>query len=42
VDSRFVQAALDAVRQWLYQPAKLNERPVSTVTNIDVNFQLGK
>jgi TonB family protein len=42
VDSRFVQAALDSVRQWRYQPAKLNERPVSTVINIDVNFQLGK
>jgi protein TonB len=42
VDSRFAQAALDAVSQWRYQPAKLNEHPVPTLTTITVYFQLGK
>jgi TonB family protein len=42
VDPRLVQAALDAVRQWRYQPTKLNEHPVSAMTNIEVNFELGK
>jgi TonB family protein len=42
VDPRFAQAALDAVSQWLYQPAKLNEHPVANVTTITVYFQLGK
>jgi TonB family protein len=42
IDSRFVQAALDAVRQWRYQPTKLNGEPVPTVTKIDVTFELGK
>jgi len=40
VDARFVQAALDAVSQWRYQPTKLNEHPVANVTKIDVVFQL--
>jgi TonB family protein len=34
------QAALDAVRQWRYQPTLLNGQPVEIVTNIDVTFQL--
>ena len=42
VDSRFTQAALDAVSQWRYQPAKLNGHPVATATQIEVNFELGK
>jgi TonB family protein len=42
VDPRFAQAALDAVSQWRYQPTKLNETPVPTLTTIEVYFQLGK
>jgi TonB family protein len=42
VDPRLTQAALDAVRQWRYQPTKLNEHPVSNATSIEVNFELGK
>jgi TonB family protein len=42
VDPRFAQSALDAVSRWRYQPAKLNEHPVSTLTTITVYFQLGK
>ncbi len=36
-----VQAALDAVRQWKYQPTLLNGEPVEVDTTIDVNFVLG-
>ncbi len=36
-----VQSALDAVRQWRYQPTLLNNEPVQVVTTIDVNFVLG-
>jgi protein TonB len=34
------QAALDAVRQWRYQPTLLNGQPVEVVTNIEVTFEL--
>jgi protein TonB len=36
-----VQAALDAVRQWQYQPTMLNGVAVEVITTIDVNFTLG-
>jgi protein TonB len=35
-----VPAALEAVRQWRYQPTLLNGEPVEVVTQIDVNFTL--
>jgi len=35
-----VQAALDAVRQWVYEPTLLDGRPVEVDTVIDVFFQL--
>ncbi len=35
-----VQAALEAVRQWVYRPTLLNGEPVEVVTLIDVNFGL--
>jgi len=35
-----VQAALDAVRQWQYQPTLLNGKPVEVVTAVDVVFTL--
>jgi protein TonB len=35
-----VKAALDAVKQWRYQPTLLNGDPVEVVTEIDVNFTL--
>lgn len=34
-------AAVEAVRQWLYQPTLLNGEPTEVVTQIDVNFLLG-
>lgn len=35
-----VPAALDAVRQWKYQPTSLNGQPVEVETEIEVNFTL--
>jgi protein TonB len=37
-----VPAAMDAVRQWVYQPTLLNGQPVEVVTQIDVNFTLSQ
>ena len=37
-----IQAALDAVRQWVYQPTMLKGEPVSVETTIDVNFTLAE
>ena len=37
-----VEAALDAVRQWIYQPTLLNGEPVEVLTQIEVNFKLGQ
>jgi len=36
-----VQSAMDAVRQWRYQPTLLNGEPVEVVTTIAVVFNLG-
>ncbi len=35
-----VAAAVDAVKQWKYQPTNLEGAPVEVVTDIDVNFVL--
>ena len=35
-----IHAALDAVRQWRYQPTLLNGVPVEVITQITVNFRL--
>jgi protein TonB len=35
-----VQSALDAVRQWRYQPTLLNNTTVEVLTHIDVNYTL--
>ena len=37
-----VQAALDAVRQWKYQPTTLNGEAVEVDTTIDVIFSLNQ
>lgn len=36
------RAALEAVRQWVYQPTLLNGQPVEVIAPIDVNFTLGQ
>lgn len=35
-----ISAALEAVRQWIYQPTLLNGQPVEVLTDIEVNFLL--
>lgn len=35
-----VPAAMEAAKQWLYQPTLLNGRPVEVVTQLKVDFQL--
>ena len=35
-------AAVEAVKQWLYQPTLLNGEPVEVITQIDVNFTLSQ
>ena len=37
-----VKAALEAVRQWRYQPTLLNGEPVEVMTEITVNFKLAE
>ena len=37
-----VQAATEAVKQWLYKPTLLNGEPVEVITQIDVNFTLSQ
>ena len=37
-----VQAALDAVRQWLYRPTLLNGQAVEVIAPIDVIFTLSQ
>jgi TonB family protein len=36
------EAAMDAVRQWIYRPTLLNGQPVEVITQIDVNFTLAQ
>jgi periplasmic protein TonB len=36
------RAALEAVKQWVYQPTLLNGQPVEVIAPIDVNFMLGQ
>jgi protein TonB len=37
-----VPAAMEAVKQWVYQPTLLNGEAVEVVTQIDVNFTLSQ
>ena len=36
------QAAIDAVKQWRYQPTLLNGNPVEVIAPIEVRFTLGQ
>lgn len=42
VDPRLAMAALDAVRQWAYEPSLLNGEPVEVLTSITLEFRLGQ
>jgi periplasmic protein TonB len=35
-----IQAATDAVKQWIYRPTLLNGEPIEVVTQVDVTFSL--
>jgi outer membrane biosynthesis protein TonB len=35
-----VRSALEAVKQWAYEPTLLNGEPAGVETDIDVNFTL--
>ena len=37
-----VDAAVEAVKQWVYQPTLLNGSPVAVLTQVDVNFTLSE
>jgi protein TonB len=37
-----VQAAVDAVRQWVYRPTLLSNKPVEVIAPINVNFTLSQ
>jgi TonB family protein len=39
-DARLAQLALDAVKQWRYQPSLLNGQPVETATTVTIDFAL--
>jgi TonB family protein len=41
-DAMLVNSAIDAVRQWVYQPTLLNGQPVEVQTMIDVNYTLSQ
>lgn len=40
--AELTQAALDAVKQWVYKPTLLNGNPVQVETSIDINFTLSQ
>lgn len=42
VHPELTKAAMDAVKQWRYQPTLLNGKPVEVVTTITVNYRLEK
>ena len=35
-----VQAAMEAASQWVYEPTRFNNEPVSVILSIRVNFRL--
>ena len=37
-----VSAAMEAVRQWVYEPTLLNGEPVEVITQIDINYTLSQ
>jgi len=39
-NSTLTEAAMEAVRQWRYQPTMLNGEPVEVITDITVEFEL--
>jgi TonB family protein len=42
INPELVESAMEAVKQWRYEPTLLNGEPIEVVTNVKVNFRLGK
>jgi TonB family protein len=42
VDDRLADAAMEAVKQWVYQSTLLNGEPVEVMADVDVNFTLSE
>jgi TonB family protein len=40
VNAELIQAAVDAVRQWQYEPTLLNGQPVEVITTVTIEFAL--
>jgi TonB family protein len=40
--AELIQAAMDAVKQWVYKPTLLNGNPVQVETTITINYTLNK
>ena len=40
VNPGLIQAAMEAVKRWRYQPTLLNGQPIEVITTIDVTFEL--
>ena len=40
-DQLFIDAAVEAVRQWAYSPTLLDGIPVPVIVTVTVNFELG-
>ena len=36
----WINAAIDAVRQWVYEPTLLNGMPIAVTLNVTINFTL--
>jgi TonB family protein len=41
-DERLSKAAIEAVKQWRYEPARLNGEPIEVLSEIDMQYYLGK
>jgi TonB family protein len=37
-----VKSAMDAVKQWLYKPYKVDGKPVAVMTMVTINFKVGE
>jgi protein TonB len=42
VNQQFVDAAIEAVKEWRYKPTLLNGDPVEVITTITINFTLSQ
>ena len=41
-DAALIKAAVDAVKQWVYKPTKINGMYVEVMTIVQVNFKVGE